>query len=55
MSCWGSNYTNLKLRYKRYCTILTNVIKTAKKYYDELTSKSKNKTKTAWKIIKNKK
>jgi hypothetical protein len=30
MSCWGSNYTNLKLRYKKYSMILTNVIKTAK-------------------------
>jgi len=33
--------------------MLINVIKTANKmYYDELTSKSKNKTKTTWKIIK---
>jgi hypothetical protein len=31
MSCRGSNDTNLKLRYKRYCRILTDVIKTAKK------------------------
>jgi len=30
MSYWGSNYTNLKLRYKKYNKILTNVIKTAK-------------------------
>jgi len=53
MSCKGSNDTNLKLRYKRYCKILTGVIKTAKKkYYDELVFKSKNKTKTTWKIIK---
>jgi hypothetical protein len=32
--------------------IVTNVIKTAKKCYDKLISKSKNKTKTIWKIIK---
>jgi len=50
MSCWGSNYTNLKLRYIRYCKILTYVIKTAKKYYDELTYKSKNKAKLHGKL-----
>jgi len=50
MSCRGSNDTNLKLQYKRYCKILIDVIKTAKKmYYDELISKSKNKAKTTWK------
>jgi len=54
MSCKGSNDTNLKLRYKRYCKILTEVIKTTKrKYYDELIFKSKSKTKTTWKIIRN--
>jgi hypothetical protein len=53
MICKGSNDTNLKLRYKRYCKILTDVIKTGKKKYcDELMFKSKNKTKTTWKIIK---
>ena len=53
MSCKGSNDTNLKLQYKRYCKTLTDIIKTAKKmYYDELIFKSKNKTKTTWKIIK---
>jgi len=31
MSCRGSNNTNLKLQYKRYCKILRDVIKTAKK------------------------
>ena len=31
MSCRGSNDTNLKLWYIRYCKILTDVIKTAKK------------------------
>jgi len=44
--------SNYNIGYKRYCKILTNVIKTAKKYYDELTSKSQNKAKTTWKIIK---
>ena len=36
MNCRGSNDTNLKLRYKRYCKILTEVIKSAKKkkFYD---------------------
>jgi len=55
MSCKESNDTILKLRYKRYRKMLINVIKTANKmYYDELTSKSKNKTKTTWKITKKK-
>jgi len=55
LSCKESNDTNLKLWYKRYWKILTDVIKTAKKkYYDELIFKSKNKTKTTWKIIKKK-
>jgi len=44
------------LQYKSYCNILTNVIKQQKKmYYDELISKSKNKTKTTWKFVKKKK
>jgi len=43
VSCRGSNDSNLELRYKRYCKILTDVIKTAKKQYDELMSNSKNK------------
>jgi hypothetical protein len=53
MSCKGSNDKNLKLRYKRYCKILIDITKTAKKkvYYDELIFKSKNKAKTTWKII----
>jgi len=54
MRCRGSNDTNLRLWYKSYCKILTDIIKTAKKkkYYVELIFKSKNKTKTTWKIIK---
>jgi len=55
MSCRESNDTNLQLQYERYCTILTNNIKThTKKYYDKLISKSKNKTKMAVKQIKKK-
>ena len=27
--CRGSNDTNIKLQYKRYCKILTDIIKTA--------------------------
>jgi hypothetical protein len=47
MSCKGSNDTNLKPRYKRYCKTLTDVIKTEKKNYcDVLIFKSKNRTKT---------
>ena len=43
----------ITLQYKRYCNILTNVIKQQKKmHYDELISKSKNKTKTTWKFVK---
>jgi hypothetical protein len=39
--------------YKRYCRILTNVIKLAKKrYYNNILNSSSNKTKTAWNIIK---
>ena len=52
MSCRDCNDTILKLQYKRYCKMLTNVIRTEKK---RLLSKSKNKTKTTWKIIKKKK
>jgi len=32
--------------------MLRDIIKGAKKYYDQLIFKSKNKTKTTWKIIK---
>jgi len=53
MRCRGSNDTNRKLRYTRYCKILTDIIKTEKKkFYNELIFQSKNKTKTTWKIIK---
>jgi hypothetical protein len=46
MICRGKYDTNPKLWYKRYCKILTDVIRTAKNYYGELIFKSKNKTKT---------
>jgi exonuclease III len=53
LNCRNSNDNILKNRYKRYCRILSNVIKAAKKMYnDELISKSKNKIKTTWEIIK---
>ena len=45
MSCRGSNDSNLKLWYNKYCRILTDVIKTEKINYEQLISKSKNKTK----------
>jgi hypothetical protein len=48
-----SNDISLKLYYKRYCKILTSVIKLAKrKYYEGKILKSKNKIKTTWEIIK---
>ena len=50
----NSNDPNLTIYYKRYCRILTNVIKLAKKRYDNnILTCSNNKTKTTWNIIKN--
>jgi hypothetical protein len=47
-----SSDDRLKLYYRRYCTILTRVIREAKKlYYHELISKSENKIQATWKII----
>jgi hypothetical protein len=41
------------LYYKKYCKILTSTIEASKrKYYDNLISKSINKTKTTWNIVK---
>jgi hypothetical protein len=41
------------LYYKNYCKILTSTIAAPKrKYYDNLISKSINKTKTTWNIVK---
>ena len=49
----NSNDPNLSKYYKKYCRILTNVIKLAKKrYYNNIITCSKNKTKTTWNIIK---
>ena len=48
-----SNDISLKLYYRRYCKVLTSVIKLAKRmYYEEKILKSKNKIKSAWEIIK---
>ena len=50
--CRSSNDLNLKIYYKRYCTVLSKVILTAKNlYYNKIIHVSKNKMKTAWKII----
>jgi hypothetical protein len=39
--------------YKKYCKILSDIIKLAKKhYYNKLITNSKNKVKTTWDIIK---
>jgi len=43
----------LTTHYKRYCRILTSVIKLAKKkYYNSILTSSNNKTKTTWNIVK---
>ena len=48
-----NNEMKHKLYYKHYCIILTKVIKEMKKlYYKEAISKSKNKMKTTWNIIR---
>ena len=50
----NSNDPNLIKYYKRYCRILTNVIKIDKKrYYNNILTCSNNKIKTTWNIIKN--
>jgi len=47
------NNSKLKAHYKYYCLILSRVIKTAKQlYYNNKISKSNNKIKTTWDIIK---
>ena len=49
-----SNDPGFKLYYKKYCKILTSTIEASKrKQYDDLISKSINKTKTTWNIVKN--
>jgi hypothetical protein len=51
--CRSINNPKLKNHYKTYCTILTDVIKTAKKlYYNKLIKNSKNKAKTLRNIVK---
>jgi hypothetical protein len=48
-----NNEMEHKLYYKHYCKILSKVIKEAKNlYYKEVITKSKNKTKTTWNIIR---
>ena len=50
--CKIINNYNLKQYYKKYCKILTNVIRKAKNlYYNNIILRSKNKIKTTWKII----
>jgi hypothetical protein len=48
----NSNDNEIKRHYKKYCRILTDVIKLAKKiHYHNLLLNSSNKTKTTWNII----
>ena len=48
-----SKEPNFKIYYKKYCKILTSTIEVSKrKYYDNLISKSTNKTKTIWNLVK---
>jgi hypothetical protein len=50
--CRHRNDLNLKIYYKRYCTVLSKVSLTTKKqYYNKIIHGSKNKMKTTWKII----
>lgn len=50
----SSNDPNLINYYKRYCKILSCVIKSAKqRYYNSISTRSKNKAKTKWTIVKN--
>jgi hypothetical protein len=47
-----SNDLNLKIYYKRHCTVLSKVILTAKKlHYNKIILGSTNKMKSTWKII----
>ena len=50
--CRCSNDLNLKIYYKRYCTVLSKVILNAKEvHYNKIIHGSKNKMKSTWKII----
>ena len=51
----SSNDLAIKLHCKKYCTILTKVIRNAKKSYYNMILKSKNKMKSIWKIINSQK
>jgi len=43
----------LKNYYRKYCKILAKTIKLPKRlYYNKLRTQSKNKTKTAWNVIR---
>jgi len=43
----------LKNYYRKYCKILANTTQLSKRlYYNKLITKSKNKTKTAWNVIR---
>ena len=54
--CKISNNHNLKLYYKKYCLVLTRVIRNAKKlHYNNIILRSKNKIKSTWKIINSEK
>jgi len=49
-----TNNYNLKLYYKKYCSLLTKVIRNAKKlHYNNIILRSKNKMRSTWKIINN--
>jgi len=51
--CRSTKNPKLKNYYKTYCRILSDVIKTAKKlYHNKLITKSNNKTKALWNIVK---
>ena len=53
MACRKSNNSELRNYYKKYCKILSKVIKEAKKLkYDNKIQNSKNKNKTIWDIVK---
>jgi hypothetical protein len=49
----NTNKTELKVHYKRYCRLLSVVIKEAKRlHYKTIVTKSQNKVKTTWNIIR---
>jgi hypothetical protein len=50
--CKITNNNNIKLYYKKYCLILTRLIRNAKNlHYNNTILRSKNKIKSTWKII----